>query len=243
MYWLADGYFEELLRCEENRRFIQSRLPTPEHYDATIAELAYWGWLKSRGLLPQLTEDSGKPDLKVGKDISGDEVHCDVKAILPGTKPSRIDKIIKKANKQIKNVAGEYSKGFCFIRVIEPIIRFPDISDTGRGYLWLNPEQKNRNAIGVPNEIAAYFDRAQNIMASTTCRSVSRVIFSWEERLVIGNIPGCMTVLGNRKSCEIKHTNARQPFDIHADLLPKATIAFNIDLKLRAPITDFPRFY
>lgn len=99
MYWLADGYFEELVQGEETRRFIQSRLPTPEHYEATIVELAYWGWLKARGLFPQLTEDSGKPDLIVGKDISGDEVHCEVKAILPGTKPSRIDKIVKKANK------------------------------------------------------------------------------------------------------------------------------------------------
>lgn len=80
-------------------------------------------------------------------------------------------------------------------------------------------------------------------MASTTCRSVSKVILSWEERLVIGNIPGEMTVLGNRKSCEIEHANARQPFHIDADLLPKATITFNVTLKRKEPVPDFPRFY
>src|SRR6185369_15461080 len=40
MYWLADGYFDELSRDDDARRFIQQRLPHPEHYDSTITELS-----------------------------------------------------------------------------------------------------------------------------------------------------------------------------------------------------------
>lgn len=233
MYWRADGYFEELEQSEANRTFIRSRLPRPEHYEATISELAYWGWLKARGLSPCLMEEEGKPDLLVGHDTTGDPVFCDVKAILPDTHPKRIEKVIKKANEQIKNVAGETTKGFCLIRITSPVVRLPAISDTGRGYLWLKPEEGNRNSAGVPYEIAEFYERAVRLLNSQSCRSVSKVILTWEEQLVIGNIPGWVTIHGVRNSCQIDHANARQNITLDVDLLPKATIAANINLTPR----------
>lgn len=230
MYWRADGYFEELEQNEANRKFIRSRLPHPEHYEATISELAYWGWLKARGLSPCLMEEEGKPDLLVGHDQTGDPVFCDVKAILPDTHPKRVEKVIKKANEQIKNVAGETTKGFCLIRIVSPVVRLPVISDTGQGNLWLKPEQGNRNPSGVPYEIAEFYDRAAKLLSSQNCRSVAKVVLTWEEQLVIGNIPGWVTIHGVRNSCQVDHANARQNITLDVDLLPKATIASNINL-------------
>lgn len=243
MYWLSDAYFDELSQDYNTLTFIQQRLPHPEHYDSTIAELAYWGWLKARGLSPKLTEELGKPDLLIGLDTEGDSIYCDVKAILNNTDPRRIRKIISKANNQIKNVAGEESKGFCFIRVTKPVIRTPSISETNHGFLDLVSEEADRNTASVPNEIIHYYTEAQRVMSSNSSKSVAKVILCWEEQMIRGNFPGWLTVVGNLRSCEIDHINARRTFHIATDLLPKATIAFNINLKPRVATLNFHRLY
>jgi hypothetical protein len=232
MSWLADGYFQELLSDPQTQSFVRQRLPTYEHYDSTIAELLYWGWLKARGLTPKLTEDEGKPDLFVGLDEAGDEVHCDVKAVSSGAATSRIRKDIGKANQQIKTVSGDTTKGFCQIRIVEPVVRFPVIADSGRGFAVLQSEQENRNEAGVPNEIGRYYDEARRVMQSNDYKSIAKVVLTWEEHHIVGNVPGMITVVGNRKSCELEHLNARCPFKINADLQPKSTIAFNIEMRL-----------
>lgn len=233
MSWLADGYFQELLSDPQTQRFIRQRLPTYEHYDSTIAELLYWGWLKARGLAPKLTEEEGKPDLFVGRDEVGDAVYCDVKAISSGSMASRIRKDIGKTNQQIKAVAGDTTKGYCQIRIVEPVVRFPVISDSGQGFAILQSDQGSRNDAGVPNEIGHYYDEARRVMQSNDYKSVAKVIFTWEEHQMVGNVPGWVTVVGNRRSCELDHVKARCPYKINADLQPKATVEFNIAMRPR----------
>ncbi|TXI92305.1 MAG: hypothetical protein E6Q34_06570 [Burkholderiaceae bacterium] len=235
MYWLADGYFEELEQDVQARKFIAERLPVAEHYEATIAELGYWGWIKARGGEPALLNSEGMPDLLLGPDVEGDSVYCDVKLIQHGTASGRVRKVIEKANRQLKRVHGENTKGLCYIRILAPVIRYPRFSDNGHGRLLAQPDEGNRNALGVPNEIAAYFDAARNALSGPSYRTVSKTILSWEERLVIGNIPGWLTVMGTRNSCLIEHHHARVRFNVNYDLLPKATVAFNIRVVPRVP--------
>lgn len=235
MSWLADGYFEELEETVQARKFVAERLPVAEHYEATIAELGYWGWIKARGGAPVLLTSEGMPDLLLGPDAEGDAVYCDVKSIRHGTCPDRIRKVIEKTNRQLKRVHGESTKGLCYIRILTPVIRYPQFSDNGHGRLMLQPDERSKNELGVPNEIAAYFDAVRYALSGPSYRSVSKVILSWEERLVIGNIPGWLTVMGTRNSCLIDHSHARVRFDVNFDLLPKATVAFNIKLVPRVP--------
>lgn len=200
MYWLADGYFEELVSDSDQRKFIESRLPKPEHYESVIAELSYWGWLKSRGLNPRLIEEDGLPDIYVGDDRFGGQVFCDVKALKPESSINRVSKIIKKANKQIKNANGEKTKGFCLIKLLSnqpytDIDRFNECVET-----------------------------ATRIMRSDSCRSVNFVILVKEDMKGEVRFPGGGGICLTRNSIRIYHSRARTNIKMLGDLEPKATV-------------------
>ena len=207
MYWLADGYFEQLEKSPSLRKFIQTRLPKPELFQAVIAELQQWGYLKARMLEPSLVQEEGLPDLEFGAQEVGGPFFFDVKTICKTSSPASIRKHIKKGNKQIK-AAGDNVPGGCYIH-ISPIL-------VG-GY----PK-------GVPKELEAYSNEINKVLNSNSCRSVARVVLTWQEVSVKGNIPGWQTWVVARKSHIFKHKNPRVSFSIASDYSFKSTCATNI---------------
>ena len=240
MYWLADGYFSELEASQSIRKFIATRLPQPGLYDATITELIYWGWLKSKGFSPELADEDGAPDLLVGQDVIGNAVYCEVKSLLPGAKPDAIQNALAKANRQIKRKGGDDAIGFCLFRVVEPVRHLPVIGNQ-HGLAILGRSRPDSAAPTVPSQIQHYVDEVQKHLRSSSYRSVAQVVFLWEEQEVLGNIPGWITVCGCRNSVSIDHQQARQSVQLQhrGDLLPKATVAFNINLSPRPPLYKY----
>lgn len=234
MYWLADGYFEELMRDPDACKFVAARLPDANQYESTVSELMYWGWLKARGITPKFLEKVGWPDIEIQIDAHGEPIYCDIKAIMPGTSPGRIEAVITKANKQIKNVGGETTKGFCVVRIVEPVVRRPRILLSPGGYHVLECDEKSRDELGIPLELEDYVSEAKKVLSSQQCRSVSYIVMCWEEHYVVGHIPGWIRIVGNRSSTGLAHKHARQKFEINSDFLMKATVAPHINVLPRS---------
>ncbi|CUW40857.1 protein of unknown function [Magnetospirillum sp. XM-1] len=206
LYWLNDALYNELCSDAENLKFIRSRLPRPELFEATIAEISYWGWLRQRGLAPKLSQAEGQPDILVGVDKQDAPIYCDVKALLPGTKPSRVEEVISKANSQLKVAGGDGVKGYCVLKVV-PGSAYADI-----------------------DVVRAYEREATRVMRSKHCRSVNFVLLVWEAMEVKGNIPGWLTVVGTRRTTKVSHAAPRANVRLVGDLEPAATIKFDLYL-------------
>lgn len=232
MNWLADNYFSELETNQTIQKFISTRLPNADQYDATISELMYWGWLKSKGFSPKLTDEDGTPDLFVGKDINDNNVYCEVKSLLPGVKSEAIQNNLNKANRQIKHQGGDAAIGYCLFRIVEPVRHIHSV-ETTNGIEILGRSCSKTIDVIVPPQLQHYVDMIHKHLQSLNYRSITRVIFLWEEQEIVGNIPGWITACGTRKSISINHQKARHTLDLlhKGDLLPKATVAFNINIR------------
>ena len=194
MYWLADGYFEQLERIPELRSFIQTRLPRPDLFQSVIAELQQWGYLKARNLEPKLVQADGLPDLEFGENEADGPFYFEVKTVDINSSPNAIRRHIKKANKQIKNVGGN-APGGCYIWFLPVSVG---------GY-------KND---GIPAELVPYGLEIERVLKSNSCKSVSKVVLTWNEVLVKGNIPGWQTWVVVRNSRIWEHENPRRKFTI-----------------------------
>lgn len=208
MYWLADGYFGELISDAGSRRFIESRLSRPELFHAVIAELQQWGYLKARGLNPKLVQDEGLPDLKFGESEPNGPYYFDVKSIGPNGTIRGIKRHIEKSNAQIKRVKADACGG-CFLRLITPV-------NGGFG-----PDE-------IPHGVATHLEEIDRLLRSNYYKSVSKVVLTWEEISFVGNIPGWLTWCVTRKSITRSHLNPRVVFDIAKDYAFKSTCAMNI---------------
>ncbi|RTL56836.1 MAG: hypothetical protein EKK46_03980 [Rhodocyclaceae bacterium] len=240
MYWLADGYYSELEANPGIRKFITSRLPQADLYEATMSELMYWGWLRSKGFSPELADEDGAPDLLVGKDVDGNPVYCEIKSLLPGSEPDAIQNALAKANRQIKKKGGDAAIGYCLFRVVEPVRHHPVIGNRN-GLAILERSKPDPAVEEIPPQIQRYVDEIQRHLRSSSYRSVAQVVILWEEQEIVGNIPGCVSVCGYRKSISLDHEQARNRVKLehNGDLLPKATVGFNINLFSRIPLYKF----
>ena len=238
--WLADGYFSELEANSIIRKFIATRLPQADLYDATMSELIYWGWLKSKGFFPELADEDGAPDLRVGEDVAGNAVYCEVKSMLPGADSDAIQNVLAKANRQIKKKGGNDAIGYCLFRVVEPVRHHPVVGNRN-GLAILKRSRLDPAVAAIPSQIQRYVDGIQKHLRSSSYRSVAKVVILWEEQEVVGNIPGWITVCGYRNSVFIDHEQARQSVLLQhsGDLLPKATVAANIKLVSRIPLYKY----
>lgn len=180
MYWLADNYFSELETNQTIQKFISTRLPKSDLYDATISELMYWGWLKSKGFTPRLIDEDGAPDLLVGKDVNDNNVYCEIKSLLPGIKPEAIQNNLSKANRQIKHQGGDSAVGYCLFRMVEPIRYIPSI-EKKNGLEILSRSCSKAIDLVIPSQLQQYVDTVQKHLQSSNYRSIACVIFLWEE--------------------------------------------------------------
>lgn len=214
-YWIGENnkLLEELEREKETRNFIRSRIKDPDLYPHLLAELSYWGWAKARGGKAILQEKTGMPDLLV--EYQGESIFAEIKALSIGSSDNAVARLAKKANKQIKK--GGSTAGICVIRLLEPIYTL------GIG-----------NAI--PLCISKHLSRAYRITNSTDCKSVSKIVFFWDELAIRGNIPGLVSIMGFTRSASFDHVNSKMPVTISLDLEPKA--AFVNHFKFGEPTLD-----
>ena len=98
--------------------------------------------------------------------------------------------------------------------------------------------------------------RLSNINAFTqdrpsvrNCKSVSKIVFFWDELVIRGNIPGWVSIMGFTRSVSFNHVNSDMPVTISLDLEPKAAFVNHfkfgkptLDRSSRFDILDWPEW-
>ncbi len=143
------------------RRKTISRLTDARNFEDVLTELFCWGWLSSRGLDVERVEVDGVSDLVIG--LGEDhEIRAEVKRIHNGTPPSVVERVIQKANSQIKKSA-----------------------PPGGGIAFLSlglPTQRALANGGIPPAAHLYVDAAEAAIWNQNT-SVGLVVVTWDEFL------------------------------------------------------------
>lgn len=185
---INSDFLERAVPDSASRVMIRSRIIDQTQYGDVMAELYCWGWMRSNGWTADLVEDEGAPDITV---LAPHATYAEVKHIQVGTNAARIDKVTKKANKQIKTVAGDNS-GLLFVFV-----------DRLGGRAAFDDR--------VPNDVLPYVEAVRRRMRSKECRSVGATVVVWDDAMTLTDKPEFLTTFVRRRSVTVLHEHARTP--------------------------------
>ncbi len=210
--WNASEDFWKLLEDAEIRQFLTTRLPKPEMYRDVLVELTYWASLRSKGYQASLQEADGLPDLKVETD--GAKTWVEAKHIRLGTSPSRLKKLVEKANRQIKSAEPEVA-GLVYVH----------LSRYG---------QRAERVEGVPNDVQQFVDEARKALSGASFGRIGKIVLSWDKtwmpiRPVAAEEPKYVMAAA-RHSMVIEHSKPLLPSALpnsDAKVLNTAIIAFD----------------
>jgi hypothetical protein len=178
------NYGDELVRNK-----LKSEIRNVSGYKSKITELAYAAWHLSKGHRVTAFEDAGYPDFRVESDEFPLPIVVDCKHVMGTTKLSRIPIIIRKANKQVKEL-GVQCNGIVAIDVSEKVP---------------NPDH-------LSNEIPESVQKIESIVKGVVRKfnsSISAVLLMWDDYSVSGspNESGTSWVGIRRRSRLIRHTS------------------------------------
>ncbi|HMG40784.1 MAG TPA: hypothetical protein VK611_05615 [Acidimicrobiales bacterium] len=210
-YWIAPSDPDDHWSFIDDRRArdsVRSRIADPDQYHDTMAEVAYWSWLRSRGLDCHLVEDEGLPDIRL--DDFPEPVWVEVKRIRLDSTPRRVRQRISKASHQISNATPQNS-GVVFISIDRAIVRVA-LDDK------------------VPSDIEAYAAEARRQLGSGS-RHAGVVILTWDD-LVIDGVPGSeISYELRRRSLVLEHPNPASTLPITPTTIsPSTRVSMTVSL-------------
>jgi len=182
---------EELLKSisdQEVLRQLRNRVTDPHQYHDQMSAFNCWTLLTSKGIHAELIEREGFPDIRMNLPSGQEWVECKRKHI--GSPISRIRKIIKKSNNQIKH-ADSNGTGFVYITVERP-------------------EQRTVLDDKLPTVIAEYIAEVRRELNSGASRSVAAVVIAWDDHMVMGEPPAHTLHVARRRSACHFHTSPRR---------------------------------
>ena len=173
----------------EQARQIERRIEDPAHYDDMTLELFVWGGLRYAGLAAELQERDGEPDIRLGS--PPDARWVEVKRIHLGTLPTRVPKVLAKANRQIKSVSpGDAGTAYLFIDTAGDVAVFDDT---------------------VPAEIDQYVAEVRRVLAGTHDGHVGQVVVGWDDFMVMGHRPDPVLYAVRRRALVLDHGSPVSP--------------------------------
>ena len=186
---------------ESVRNQIRRRIWNPQQFGDVLAELFCFGWLMTEGFSTLLVGKEGLPDLML--QLNTGDLWAEVKRIRLGTQPTRVRKIIAKANRQIKR-ADPLGVGVAFISLARPV------KHTG---------SDDRP----PPDVQPYIDQVERQFASGHTKSVARAIVTWDDWIEHVNPLGVAVYTIRRRSVVLNHQTPR-----HELTLPDADMTIGM---------------
>jgi len=202
--WASDpgkGDYWDFLPDEQVRKFVRSRIVKPAHYDDVITELYFWGTLNAQTPVT-MGEVEGHPDLC----IDGNEpVWADVKRIHRGSAPSRVKKVIAKANHQIKCV---------------------DRGGVGLALLYIEREGLRASFDDrTPSDVKPFVDAAAEAIGGDSYRSVAQAVITWDDYFITAEPGEPAIYTARRRSLVLEHAHPRRPAALPSSVWEVGTTA------------------
>ncbi len=191
------------------RKHFASRLREPGSYGDTLAELFTWGRLASSGIaVTPWVAEPGYPDLRLTK--ADWSVVGDVKRLRAGSAVEAARRAIRKANAQIKAVAGPPLCGLAWVYIEMPFDRIA-LDDR------------------VPSDVAPYVVAVTGVLDGNANKSVTAALLIWDDVIVMDDGTGGATYLFRRRCHVVNHGQPRValPVDVN-EFAPLAWFAAHI---------------
>jgi len=194
---------------------VRATLKKKSQFWSTLLELSYAAWCRSQGLEVSASSDDGFPDLKIEADSASLPIYADCKRIERASKLSRVEKVVKKASKQVRAVPGSHH-GLVVIDVSDRVL-VPARCVT--------PYEENLTILQ-PAEVAEVCDFVRQEFRPGKRVRLSAALICWRNYLVSegdrsAGIPG-VTILSQR--CELV-VHPAAAFPVEQELLHKLRFA------------------
>ncbi len=145
---------------------MKSVIENPSQFLDILVEINYAAWHTLQGHMVQATESEGLPDFEVHINGLPFPLVTDCKRVHASTTDRRFPKLIKKANKQIKNL-NKPCYGLAVIDISEKV-----------------PGLKRQSSEQIPLEVTRICKILKQSLRQY-CRSVSGVLIVWKENLLV----------------------------------------------------------
>ena len=155
----------DLYGDETVQKKIHSRIPEPEQFEDLMIELYVGAWYKTKSHFVEPMERKGCPDLKIEIPDIDNPVFIECKHLRTLSK-NRLQTVIKKANKQVKNAikaTGIPSYGVVILDVSTPIIV---------------QQVENDN---LPPTLQEIIETVRSILSGEKNRSIGAAVIVWDD--------------------------------------------------------------
>ncbi len=183
------------------RRRLQSVVRDPIGFQSVMTELSYAAWHLSKGHSVTAYEEAGWPDFEIVVPDLPISIVADCKRIGAAARDERVQRVIKDANRQIKELSGPHY-GVAVLDVSERIPHDLRLSDA------------------IPKVILELRDQAIATLRSQNS-SVNAAVLIWDDSTVLGepSEPSSSMVVYRRRSLMVPHAAPRNLFAMPPDTL------------------------
>jgi len=202
----------DLYGDETVQKKIRSRITDPNQFEDLMVELYVAAWHKTKNHTIELIEKDGYPDLKIEIPAMNIPVFIECKHLWTGSK-NRIQKVIKKANNQIKKAVKETgitSYGAVILDVSIPVAA---------------GQVENDN---LPDKLREMVNVVQSALSGKKNRSVGAAIIVWDDYMQIGNPPDRTMLAYRRRYKRVSHTSPNLPIPENLPLFEGYTATYTL---------------
>jgi len=173
------------------KKKIYSRITNPEQYEDLMVELYVGAYHKTKNRVVNPLEKEGYPDLRIDIPNVNIPVFIECKRLMTRSR-NRLQEVIKKANKQIKEAIkdiGHPLYGVIVLDVSTPVAAGQVENDD------------------LSNELQEIINTIQNALSGQKNRSVGTAIVVWDDYMIMGKPPDGTLVVFRRRYKRISHTH------------------------------------
>lgn len=185
----------DLYGDEAVQKKIRSRITNPGQFEDLMVELYVGAWHKTKNHTMDPIEKEGYPDLRIKIPSISIPVFIECKHLWSSSK-NRLQKVIKKANKQIKKAAEEVkipSYGAVILDVSIPVAA---------------GQVENDN---LSDELYEMIEVVQSALSGGKNRSVGAAIVVWDDYMINGSPPNSTLVAFRRRYKRVLHKDVAIP--------------------------------
>ena len=173
---------------QKKRQRLHARLAAPDQYEDVIAELSTWSSLRERGIVAELADENGEPDLRL---TFGRVVWGDVKLVRLRSNSDRAAAAVSKANEQVRRQSS--GPGVAFLKITRPPVQAA-LDDRATA------------------DVSPYVAQVRRALARGK-KFLSHVVVTWDDYLIEGQPPDPTLYAFRRQSIVVANQTVEAGFD------------------------------
>lgn len=187
---------------------IKSRITDAYQFEDLMVELSFAAWHMSKKHTVFPWEKDNLPDIKIQLSNNDIPVVAECKNIRSASK-NRINKVISKANSQIKAVS-ESNYGMVVLDISIPISVTEVTNDD------------------LPEQIIEIITMVQSALSGSKNRSIKAAVLVWNDYMILGTPPEMTQIAFRRRNFKIRHKHLKYDYVEDTEIFDGYTVMYNL---------------